>query len=374
MIKNRKLAIIYLLILIIFFLLNLFVINITSKIELLPIFILLLICSKFFFKFRRFNGKNKNIIILVMLLIGILQIGIYYIIGMFNGFSNNAIMMSINRFLNVIFPMILILTIIEYLRYQMIYKEEGKLSLILCTILFILIDINLFGTFVNFNDLNSTLNFFGIVLFPSIINNIVFNKITIKYGYKPIIIYRIITIISLYVLPIIPNMNMLLRSICRIIIPLIIFLLISYMFDRVTFENIVRKKRNINISTLILIIIIIIMSGLISCSFKYGLIAVGSGSMSGAINIGDAVLFEKYNKQKLEIGDIIIYNKDNKNIIHRIVEIGIFNDDYVYVTKGDKNKYVDSGYVYRKDIVGVVNKRIKYLGLPSIWVRSLFND
>ncbi len=169
-------------------------------------------------------------------------------------------------------------------------------------------------------------------------------------------------------------MNVLLRSVSRIVIPLIIYLLISYMFDRVTFENIVRKKRRVGIGTCILIVIILLMSALISCAFRYGVIAVGSGSMTGSINVGDAVIFERYDKQRLEIGDIIIYNKNDKNIIHRIVEIGIFNDDYVYVTKGDMNKYVDSGYVYRKDIVGVVNKRIRYLGLPSIWVRSLFDN
>ena len=374
MVKNRNLAIGYLLVLIIFFLLNLFVINITSRIELLPIFIFIFIISRLFFKYRRCSGYNKNSVILVMVLVGILQIGIYYIIGLFNGFSNNAILMSINRFFMVILPLIIMLIIIEYLRYQMVSKEEIKLFEVLCIILFVLMDVNLFGTSVNFRNLNSTIEFFGIVLFPSIVNNVVFSKITVKYGYKPIIVYRVITIISLYVLPIIPNMNVLLRSVGRIVIPLIIYLLISYMFDRVTFENIVRKKRRVGIGTCILIVIILLMSALISCAFRYGVIAVGSGSMTGSINVGDAVIFERYDKQTLEIGDIIIYNKNDKNIIHRIVEIGIFNDDYVYVTKGDMNKYVDSGYVYRKDIVGVVNKRIRYLGLPSIWVRSLFDN
>ena len=374
MVKNRNLAIGYLLVLIIFFLLNLFVINITSKIELLPIFIFIFIISRLFFKYRRCSGYNKNSVILVMVLVGILQIGIYYIIGLFNGFSNNAILMSINRFFMVILPLIIMLIIIEYLRYQMVSKEEIKLFEVLCIILFVLMDVNLFGTSVNFRNLNSTIEFFGIVLFPSIVNNVVFSKITVKYGYKPIIVYRVITIISLYVLPIIPNMNVLLRSVGRIVIPLVIYLLISYMFDRVTFENIVRKKRRVGIGTCILIVIILLMSALISCAFRYGVIAVGSGSMTGSINVGDAVIFERYDKQTLEIGDIIIYNKNDKNIIHRIVEIGIFNDDYVYVTKGDMNKYVDSGYVYRKDIVGVVNKRIRYLGLPSIWVRSLFDN
>ena len=111
---------------------------------------------------------------------------------------------------------------------------------------------------------------------------------------------------------------------------------------------------------------------LISCKFTYGLMTIGSGSMTGTINIGDAVYFEKYTNQDLNMNDIIIYRRNNKNIVHRIVEIGIFNGSYVYVTKGDNNQNVDDGYVYQSDVVGIVKQKIKYIGYPSVWLKNIF--
>ena len=145
------------------------------------------------------------------------------------------------------------------------------------------------------------------------------------------------------------------------------------MYDRVEFENVFVKKKEFNVSSIICIIIVIIFAGLISCKFKYGMLTVGSQSMSGTVEVGDVVLFEKYNNQDINIGDIIIFKMGNRNIIHRVTEVIIFNDDYIYVTKGDSNKYKDPSYRYKKDILGIVHAKIKYLGFPSIWLNNLFN-
>lgn len=375
MIKTKKLANNYLILLIILFLLNLLVLNMTSKIELALIFIVLLLVSKKIFKYRRSSIYNEKAIIGTMALLGIIQISINYVIGLLTTFSKNILTMNFNRILTIIIPLAIILIIVEFLRYQFLTKKGNtKIFEILTVIFFIIVDVTLFGTSVNFNSLSSTVTFFGTVLFPSIINNVIYNKMTIKTGYKSIIIYRLITIITYYFIPVIPNINLLLKSLAKIVIPLIIYLTISYMFDRVEFEYVVRKKREFNLGTIIIIIIFLLATALVSCAFKYGVIAIGSGSMTGTINYGDAVIFEKYKDQQLEIGDIIMFEKNNKNVIHRIVEIGVFNDEYVYVTKGDKNKYVDPGYVYENNIVGVVHKRIKYLGFPAIWFKSLFKN
>ena len=58
--------------------------------------------------------------------------------------------------------------------------------------------------------------------------------------------------------------------------------------------------------------------------------------------------------------------------IHRIVEIRVVNGETRYITQGDANKGVDSGYRVDSDIQGLVNLRIKYIGLPTLWLSSLF--
>lgn len=94
--------------------------------------------------------------------------------------------------------------------------------------------------------------------------------------------------------------------------------------------------------------------------------------MSGTVEVGDVVFFERYSDQEIDVGDIIIFDLNGRNIIHRVDEIGIFNDEYIYITKGDQNKNEDPGYRRTEDILGVVHAKIKYLGFPSIWLRKLF--
>lgn len=374
MAKRRDSAYIYFAFVIVFLLLNLFVLNISAKLQLLPIFIIIFLLSFIFFKFRKDKTYARIQVTITMLLIGIVQIVLYLLTGFLEGFSKNAISMSFNRFLTVILPIILILVVIELLRYMISVKfEKNNLIRILSITMFVLFDVTLFGSNVSFNSLDSVLEFFGITFFPSLVSNIIFDDMVVKYGYKPILVYRLLTTLCYYMLPIIPNMYILFRAIARIVIPLIFYFILSYMYDRVTFQEVLKVKPKISISSIIILILVIIMAGLISCEFRYGILTIGSGSMTGTLNKGDIAFFEKYNNQELEIGDIIIFKRGKRNIVHRITQVGIFNDEYVYKTKGDKNKLEDNGYVYQKDIQGIVHYRIKYIGYPSIWIRNLFD-
>lgn len=374
MAKRRDSAYIYFAFVIVFLLLNLLVLNISAKLQLLPIFIIIFLLSFIFFKFRKDKTYARIQVTITMLLIGIVQIVLYLLTGFLEGFSKNAISMSFNRFLTVILPIILILVVIELLRYMISVKfEKNNLIRILSITMFVLFDVTLFGSNVNFNSLDSVLEFLGITFFPSLVSNIVFDDMVVKYGYKPIIVYRLLTTLCYYMLPIVPNMYILFRAIARIVIPLIFYFILSYMYDRVTFQEALKVKPKISISSIIILILVIIMAGLISCEFRYGILTIGSGSMTGTLNKGDIAFFEKFNGQELEIGDIIIFKRGKRNIVHRITQVGLFNDEYVYITKGDKNKVEDNGYVYQKDIQGIVHYRIKYIGYPSIWIRNLFN-
>ena len=374
MAKRRDSAYIYFAFVIVFLLLNLLVLNISAKLQLLPIFIIIFILSFIFFKFRKDKTYARIQVTITMLLIGIVQIVLYLLTGFLEGFSKNAISMSFNRFLTVILPIILILVVIELLRYMISVKfEKNNLIRILSITMFVLFDVTLFGSNVSFNSLDSLLEFLGITFFPSLVSNIVFDDMVVKYGYKPILVYRLLTTLCYYMLPIVPNMYILFRAIARIVIPLIFYFILSYMYDRVTFQEALKVKPKISISSIIILILVIIMAGLISCEFRYGILTIGSGSMTGTLNKGDIAFFEKFNGQELEIGDIIIFKRGKRNIVYRITQVGIFNDEYVYITKGDKNKVEDNGYVYQKNIQGIVHYRIKYIGYPSIWIRNLFN-
>ena len=123
-----------------------------------------------------------------------------------------------------------------------------------------------------------------------------------------------------------------------------------------------------------LIVIAALLVMLISCQFKYGIIVVGSGSMTGTLNKGDAVIFEKYNGQEIEVGQVIIFDYNNIQTIHRVIDIQKVNGEYRYYTKGDANGRKDDDYRTVDDIHALVKLRVEYIGYPTLWIRDIFSD
>ena len=58
--------------------------------------------------------------------------------------------------------------------------------------------------------------------------------------------------------------------------------------------------------------------------------------------------------------------------IHRVIKVSSVDGEIRYYTKGDANKDADEEYRTNKDIIGVVRLKVKYIGLPTLWLRSLF--
>jgi signal peptidase len=59
-------------------------------------------------------------------------------------------------------------------------------------------------------------------------------------------------------------------------------------------------------------------------------------------------------------------------IVHRVVDIKIINGITRYYTKGDANEDADAGFITDSEIVGLADKKIPFIGYPTIWMRSLF--
>ena len=73
-----------------------------------------------------------------------------------------------------------------------------------------------------------------------------------------------------------------------------------------------------------------IISMLISCKFTYGMLVIGSGSMTGTLDKGDAIIFRASNNIKeVKKGDIILFGSGDKVIVHRVVNIEDINEELV---------------------------------------------
>ena len=376
-----KLYIIEFIILIILFI-ALFVSNKLSKQILSILLLIALIIIRKIFKKRKILQNNSKEVSHLMILLGLLYIGIFYLLGLFfYSFNNQMILFSYKTIINFIIPYTIIIITSEKIRYILL-SQNGKIrikntnydySKALAFIIMVLIDLILYTGVYNITKLDDFLALLGFISFASISCNLFYNYYSNRFGENGIILYRMITILYVYIIPIIPNMYIYFRSFLRMLYPYLMYILMENTVSKNSFvESYKNKKRNTIIIT-VLIIFMTLLTMLISCEFRYGMLVVGSESMTGSINKGDVTIFESYHNQRIQSGDIIIFKYNDIQMVHRVAEVKTVNNENHYYTKGDINKVNDPEYRLEKDIIGVSLFKIKYIGIPTLWLHSLFS-
>ena len=148
--------------------------------------------------------------------------------------------------------------------------------------------------------------------------------------------------------------------------------LLHLLFDnKRRFEKHKQKRWKV-VSTILLVVIMSASIMLISGQFRWGVIVIATESMTGEINKGDVVLYERYDGQEIQEGQVIIFDRNGSNVVHRVVEIKNENGIVMYFTKGDANEDRDDGFVTKSQIVGLTRSRVPFIGYPTIWVNSIF--
>ena len=262
----------------------------------------------------------------------------------------------------------------ELIRYVVITKsKDNKYIIVFITILLSIIDLILNHGIYNFNSFSSAIRLLSIYVLPVITKHLFLSYLSYHYGYKPGIVYRIIMEIPLFLLPIFPAFGDYLNSIIKLVFPLIILFRIDNTFFKRVHSTINRKNSKLinGIILIFLLIIIYFTSGL----FKYYTVAIGSGSMTPNINLGDVAIVEKIKKDdlnKLKVGDVLVYKHNDKIIVHRIVVITNKNGRYIFRTKGDNNLESDNYDILGSEVIGKVNFKISYIGYPVVWVNKTF--
>lgn len=333
------------------------------------------------FKRKKTLSIYKKQVILLMTGFAVIYLGIFYLMGLFiYDFNASPILFSFKTIYRYVIPLTVIIISTETIRFTIlsqhtkirILKTKVDLSKILTFINMILIDLIIYAGVYDITNLNEFITVIGFILFASISNNLLYDYITIRYGKAGIIIYRMITILYVYIIPIIPNMYIYFRTFLRMLYPYLIYLVLEHTYSKTDFVISHNDKRKNAIYITGLIIIMSAITMLISCQFKYGILVIGSESMTGTLNIGDAVIYQEYNNNALHQNTIIVFKKNNIKLIHRIIDIKKINGQIRYYTKGDANEKMDTGYVTNDDIIGIVNLKIPYIGYPSIWLREMF--
>lgn len=370
--KNSKVYILQILLLSILSYILIFLSNSNRRIILAIVLCVFAVITKYLLKKKRMLSIRKKDVLKLISFLAFIYIALLYTAGIYTGFYKSTIKFGINAIFNYIIPIGLIIISSEYIRNKFI-NYETKLSIVLNFLIQVVIDLLLFANIYKLNSVDNLILVLGYVLFASVATNLLFNYIAKQYGVKPNIIYRLITVLYIYILPIQPDIYIFFLSFYRMIYPYLTYYLIESFYGEVVDAKEQKKSKPIRIISTILLTFLIIYIGLISCLFTYGALVIGSGSMTGTIDKGDVIIFSK----KIDISDvdkkdIIVFSRDKIKVVHRVIDIKNQGGEVRLYTKGDSNQKEDEGYVTKDELYGRVLFKIKYIGLPTIWLHDMF--
>lgn len=353
---------------------TLFVSNMYIRKNIAIVLVIACLVISYFLKKRKTESIHYRKVTTLLVIFSVIYLIAFYLMGMFFGFVNATVKFSINTIFKYIIPMAIIIVASEGIR-RVLISQNTKFSKTITLVIMVLIDLIIYADVYNMKTFDKFAEIIGFVFFASVACNLLYNYIAVRYGILGNIIYRLITVLYVYFIPVIPNVHVFFRSILRMVYPYVIYQILEYTFTvNKSIEAEEDKRKNI-ISKVVLGFITLVLAMLISCQFKYGILVIGSGSMTGTINKGDAVFYERYDRDRdIEESNVIIFRKNDKRIVHRVVDIKTVNGEKRYITKGDANTQNDDSYITDEDIMGVTKFKILYIGYPSIWVREMFTN
>lgn len=370
--KNNKAYVLEIILLLILSYTLILLSNSNRRIILAVILSIYAVVTKIFLNKTRMLSINRKKVFKLLTLLGFIYVALLYTVGIYTGYYKSTIRFSFDTLLKYIIPITLIIISSEFIRNKFI-NYESKLSSLLNYIIQIIIDLLIYTNIYKLNSVDNVMLIIGYVLFASISSNLLYNYIAKRYGVKSNIIYRLMTVLYIYIIPVSPDIYVFFLSFYRMAFPFLIYYLLESFYGEAEDAILIKENKPIKIFTSILFVLLVIYIGLISCLFKYGALVIGSGSMTGTINKGDVIIFSKnINITDVDKNDIIVFNKNNIKIVHRIIDKKKQNDEYRLYTKGDSNQQADEEYVTEEELYGRVIYRIKNIGLPTIWLHEMF--
>ncbi len=372
--SEKKVAIIEIIALIIF-LLDIFVTNRLGSISLSILLGFIFLISIMFLGYEKSRQLFTKDVLMTIIIYCMFYYIITYISGIWLGFLRSGYNLKVIGILKNTIPIILVIVTSEFLRYELVQKsKDRKLLIILTCILFTVIDCVMVSYQYDLHTTSGLIKMLYASTLPLLSKNILLTYMTLKFGYKPSIIYRLFMEIPMFILPILPDIDLYVQTVLNLLFPAIIMYKLYREFKKKNKKESIRNNnKSDKIVTAGLVILIILMVSLTSGVFKYYVLAIGSESMEPNINKGDVVIVEKLDseeKRTLKVGEVLVYKHNDMVIVHRIVKIKEYNNKLYFNTKGDNNGEEDSWTIDEELVIGRASLKIPYLGVPTVWLNE----
>ena len=313
---------------------------------------------------------NKKEVLLLSGILGVLYVVAVQMSGIFFGFYKNPYFVNLQIVLTVVLPITAMIVASEMLRSTLLDQKNSLVSA-LVFITCVLAEVLTFSNASGFTSFNRFMDLVALTLFPAISANVYYHYTSRRFGAVPNIVFRLITTLYVYFIPTVADIPDAIFSMIKIILPIGMYALIAAMFEKKKRDARKKDSKIGFIAIALSVTFILSVSMLISCQFRLCAIVIATESMTGEINKGDMIIYESYTDQTIKEGQVVVFLQDQNKIVHRVVRIDVIDGEVRYITKGDANESEDLGYITDKDIVGLTNVKIAYVGFPTLWLREL---
>lgn len=321
---------------------------------------------------KRRSAKSiaKKDVLLLMVILSIITSALTEMTGLYFGYYVNPYQVSPKILVSFVIPIAVIIVATEIARSVLLSQKNGFVSVV-AFIIGIFAEALTYSSIVGVISFNQFMDLIGMTLLPAIVANVLYHYISKNYGALPNIAYRLISTLYVYFIPMTCAMGDSIKAIIKLILPLVILAFVSAMFSKTQKKAKAKGERLSAVGISISLVFVVSVAMLISCQFRFGALVIATESMTGEINKGDMIIYERYDDQTIKEGQVIVFQDDNSKVVHRVVRIERINGEVRYFTKGDFNKDEDHGFRTDADIVGLTDLKISYIGYPTLWLREL---
>ncbi|MBQ3063306.1 MAG: signal peptidase I [Clostridia bacterium] len=326
-------------------------------------------------KKRRALSVNRKMVLLLTATFMLLYLTVFYLSGLYFGFVKTAVPFNFKSLITYILPILLILSASEIIR-RVLLMQESTVASALAFLCCLLADLTVIGGLRNIRTFSILMDTISLTLLPAVTTGILCQFVSARHGALPPIVYRAMLTLAPYLIPVTPAIPNALTAFITLLLPLVLLLFLRTLYEkrqkRATVSPHAKRLGYISAGIGILLGAGLIL--LISCQFRFGTVVIATGSMTGELNVGDAIIYERYDDQIITEGTIVVFEKDRSLIVHRVVEIERINGQNRYYTKGDANEDIDLGYITDSNIKGITNFKVSYIGYPSLWLHRIFEN
>lgn len=315
---------------------------------------------------------NKREVLLLLAGVAAVYVILTEMTGLYFGYYKNPYTVSPKILLSTVLPLASIIVTGELIR-SVLLMQKNKFADVLCFLSCALSEILMFSNLAGITSVNRFMDLVAMTLFPALTANIFYHYVSKRFGMIPIVVYRLITTLYIYLLPTTTAMPDALASCIKIVLPIVLFALTSALFEKEKKKAVQKGRALGKVGTVLTVIVITGVAMLISCQFRFGALVIATESMTGEINKGDMILYERYDDQQIREGQVIVFSDGQSRIVHRVVKIENIGGELRYYTKGDANNTLDIGYRTDEDIVGLTDLKIAYIGYPTLWLHEILS-